>query len=96
MSITTISIILWSIPVSVLLGIIIWVSMGIHEEHKPIIKTWFFEIIPIIITTIFWLGFYLGLLCVFLYLWGKATQQFGILGFIGFIVLINMLVPSKK
>lgn len=95
MTIQTLEIILWSIPISILLIIVVWVSLDFKKERKPIIKTWVCGVLPEILkwTTGFLLG--MGVLFGCLYLWGEATKQFGILGFIGFIALLDYFSSSK-
>ncbi len=96
MSLKTLEIILWAIPSSILLCIIIWASIEFKKEQKPVIKTWVLEVIPIFIRSVIWVIVYLGVLCVFIYLWGEATKQFGILGFVGFIVIVNLLTSRQN
>lgn len=96
MSLKTLEIILWVIPSSILLGIIIWASIEFKKEQKPVIKTWVLEVIPIFIQCVIWLIVYLGVLVGFLYLLGEATKQFGILGFVGFIAIVKLLTSPQN
>lgn len=96
MSLKTLEIILWAIPSSIVLGIIIWCSLDFKKEKKPVIKTWVLEVIPGFIRGVILLIVYLGGLCGCVYLWGEVTKQFGILGFVGFIVIVNLLTSRQN
>ena len=96
MALKTLEIILWAIPSSIVLGIIIWVSLDFRKEKKPVIKTWVLEVIPRFLLGVISLIVYLGVLGGFIYLWGESTKQFGILGFVGFIVIVNLLTSPQK
>ena len=96
MSLKTLEIILWAIPISSLLGIMILGSLEIKKNKRPIIKTWVLEVIPECLSGLLWLVCYIGVLVVCLYLWGEATKQFGILGFVGFMVILNLFTAPRK
>lgn len=95
MTIQTLEIILWAIPISILLIIVVWISLDFKKERKPLIKTWLCGVLPEILKCIMWILLYIGAMVGCVYLWGEATKQFGILGFIGFIVLLNYFSSSK-
>ena len=96
MSLKTLEIILWAIPSSILLGIIIWASIEFKKEQKPVIKTWVLEVIPTIIQVVIWGIVYIGALWGFIYLLGEATKQFGILGFVGVTVIVKLLTSTQN